>query len=405
MVAQLHSSHANGYRAGSALRINRFFPSTRQTSQSRNVIIDPGVTSILHRDLQRLEAMIWNLAPFRQFGSGLGDLDILMVDLNTHKESQPSTAPSSHASAQSANSTQSRLLQLPPELRNHIYEFVLPKLLKMSSIKPGSRQGARRQLMLHSEHHDGPSRPVKPQPVTIPALLQTCQLLRADALPKYFAENIFLLVLDNKDGAYKYTIKWLECTDARGLYYLKRPLIHCDVERVHGYKYFRYAFTTRVNASLPTKSSRVGVIRHETPFQGPDDRFAVAAQAIRDFARNRAIFQPSQEEHKANWIKLARDVHDVLQMSPTERVQKIWLETAARMRASRMGKVVAGVSTRRNCFVLGAMLASMVALAVMGTVLMVKRRHMAAAKSSPVNATECSLGATGLYSANVILMG
>ncbi|KAK5690557.1 hypothetical protein LTR97_012110 [Elasticomyces elasticus] len=275
----------------------------------------------------------------------------------------------------------------------------------MSPIKPGLRHGARDQLMLYSEHHNGPSRPVKPQPVAIPALLQTCQLIRADALPMYFAENIFLFVLDNKDGAYKDTMRWLEHTDARGLYYLKRPLIHCDVERVHGYKYFRYAFTTRVNASLPTKSSRVGVIRHETPFQGPDDRFAVAAQAIRDFARNRAILQPSQEEHKASWIKLARDVHDALQMSPTERVQKIWLETAARMRASRIGKVVARASTRRNCFVLGAMLASMVALAVMGTLLMTKRRHMAAAESSLVNATKRSLGATGLYSANVILMG
>ncbi|KAK4945853.1 hypothetical protein LTR10_014944 [Elasticomyces elasticus] len=405
MVAQLHLSHANGYRAGSALRINRIVPSTRQPSQSRNVIVDPGATSILHRDLQRLEAMIWNLAPFRQFGSGLEDLDISMVDLNTHKESQPSTAPSGHASAQSANGTQSRLLQLPPELRNHIYELVLPKLLKLSPINPGLRQGARGQLMLYSEHHDGPSRPVKPQPVTIPALLQTCRLLRADALPRYFAENIFMLVLDNKDGACNYTIKWLEHTDARGLYYLKRPLIHCDVERVHGYKYFRYAFTTRVNASLPTKSFRVGVIRHETPFQGPDDRFAVAAQAIRDFARNRAILQPSQEEHKANWIKLARDVHDALQMSRTERVQKTWLRTAARMRVSRIGKVLARASTRRNCFVFGAMLASIVALALMGTQLMAKRRHMAAAKSSLVDATERSMGATGLYSANMILMG
>lgn len=133
----------------------------------------------------------------------------------TTSVSTPRAVPVHHQNNKHGRSsrTKSRFLDLPPELRNRIYEFVLlPGRIMVSrrgSASPGSDSRSPR------------------------AIIQVCRQVRKESLPMYLHNNTFVLAHDfrcNGHGCLQYLQSWLQdCVPADCRFAPKEVIIPYDI--------------------------------------------------------------------------------------------------------------------------------------------------------------------------------
>ncbi|KAK4900008.1 hypothetical protein LTR27_002771 [Elasticomyces elasticus] len=123
-------------------------------------------------------------------------------------------------------------LRLPPELRNQIYEYTMPKTtvyFKATNEMYSCWDGP--QALLDTIY--GSAAPVCKRP-EVHVLLHTCRTTRFEALPLYFGRVI--LVLDMRPGNAATMVKWLRCGSSLSLSKLRGVILADDLmcERANG---------------------------------------------------------------------------------------------------------------------------------------------------------------------------
>ncbi|KAK5714285.1 hypothetical protein LTR17_017291 [Elasticomyces elasticus] len=195
-----------------------------------------------------------------------------------------------------ANDT-SGLLRLPAELRNIIYELALPTDNFYVSVRTTEPL---------------PMMRCPAEPITIPALLATCRLIRNDTLPVFYGTNIFVLRMGNKKD-FRDTLAWLQSLDQRAVASIVKLVVAgstaCE----------RHEYSHSFEMSLP-ESQRVaggewyygyGHI-HCLP---ADSRLRCVERIIREYAQRRAGAETlSIEDTKIELIAMVEEVHMKLQL-------------------------------------------------------------------------------------------
>ena len=110
------------------------------------------------------------------------------------------------------------LVRLPAELRNSIYAFTLTEThpIRVRSKVIAFRRGTKR-LRRH-----------KAEPA-VPALLATCRQIRAEALPIYYGDNIFLTALQIRPTDVSEFTRWCGARKASAGKYVKEVRVEFSV--------------------------------------------------------------------------------------------------------------------------------------------------------------------------------
>jgi len=113
-----------------------------------------------------------------------------------------------------ANTTACLILSLPPEIRNLIYEFAIPRSSPTMK-KPLDESVCacfEGQCRYYSHHATQPE----------PGFLRACKQMRAEARAMYYAHNVFHVHADNMDSTR--AAKWLMSVGAANV--VNIPLVH-----------------------------------------------------------------------------------------------------------------------------------------------------------------------------------
>ena len=204
---------------------------------------------------------------------------------------------SDRAKSENANTNNTGFFRLPPDLRNQIYELALPVGAEIE--------------------------PLKPSTTKIPPVLQTCYAIRWEALPMYFASNVYILELSHyKPRGDKYALSWMKSVDARGLASIRNVVIEGRIERevaLDKYTgvliYDRDWFIMDVDFSNLEKASRV----RETPWTAAQtgiktqDDILLGRKRVEGYAdkfkRRNAVAKWSEARYKAEMVSLLETVH------------------------------------------------------------------------------------------------
>ncbi|KAK5721852.1 hypothetical protein LTR15_006445 [Elasticomyces elasticus] len=193
-------------------------------------------------------------------------------------------------------------LRLPAELRNIIYELVLPRDNFYVSVRTTEPVYVMRCLA---------------EPATIPALLATCRLIRNDTLPVFYGTNIFALRTGNKKD-FRDTLAWLQSMDQRAVAGIVKLVVTGTTACVrHEYS---HSFDISLE-HLPESRRIAGGERYyayghiSVPCLPADSRLRCGERTVREFAQRRAGPETlSVEQTKFELIAMVEEVHKRLHL-------------------------------------------------------------------------------------------
>lgn len=102
--------------------------------------------------------------------------------------------------------TKSRLLALPPELRNHLYSLVFP---------------TGEEITVNTDEAD----------LDLGALVHTCTLIQSEAAPIFYGENTFRIVIDSESDHSRAAYAWLDSIGAAAVHVRKLTI---DIGHIWG---------------------------------------------------------------------------------------------------------------------------------------------------------------------------
>ncbi|KAK5699491.1 hypothetical protein LTR97_005619 [Elasticomyces elasticus] len=193
-------------------------------------------------------------------------------------------------------------LRLPAELRNIIYELVLPRDNFYVSVRTTEPVYVMRCLA---------------EPATIPALLATCRLIRNDTLPVFYGTNIFALRTGNKKD-FRDTLAWLQSMDQRAVAGIVKLVVTGTTACVR----HEYSHSFDMSLEHMPESRRIaggeryyGFGHISVPCLPADSRLRCGERIVREFAQRRAGAETlSVEQTKFELIAMVEEVHKTLHL-------------------------------------------------------------------------------------------
>ncbi|KAK5675328.1 hypothetical protein LTS10_012094 [Elasticomyces elasticus] len=290
--------------------------------------------------------------------------------------------------------TRAGLLQLPAELRNVIYELVL-----LSDGQFVTTSFAVLPLPPLENPGDLVSR--KCRSGVIPALLQTSQQMRTEAMPMYFANCLFFFAIHDRNGEFAKTLSWLQSTDPRALLCIQRLMIIGYVEGVESFDLFDCPWVFEINLVSPGNPAQ---LRHWDESLGTNKsnkRVSLAMGLLDDFIKFRTTEVWTQAEHKARLIAVVKQVHDVLQMSYREHIESWIGNIVAKVQDSRVAVMMANTRTQRIVYLVVSALAIAAVCLIAGLVIPAQQKPSHATTSELIDTTpsmaEGGLQVRGVY--------
>ncbi|TKA83231.1 hypothetical protein B0A55_02948 [Friedmanniomyces simplex] len=201
-----------------------------------------------------------------------------------------------------------RLQRLPPELRNLIYDLALPhgQHILPHTYKPKAQNDF--------DHVYRPAVPITLL-ASVPALLQTCRLIREDAYPLYLARNTFVLNLEGR-GRYGETRAWLRGMDARHLFYVRSVIVQGGIACSRVQPTAKHVFAAKVRtASSPVTPIVEGRGGERIVCPADGGRYSAQIEEVLDgfVRRHRSGDEEADGAHRqAEWIAAVGEVRDVL---------------------------------------------------------------------------------------------
>ncbi|KAK5711029.1 hypothetical protein LTR15_012675 [Elasticomyces elasticus] len=252
------------------------------------------------------------------------------------------------------------LLRLPAELRNIIYELVLladEDLVTTSFV------------VLPPSQHPGDLISRKRRSGVIPPLLQTCQQMRTEAMPIYFANCLFFLSIHDRNGEFKKTFAWLQSIEPRASLCIQRLVILGYVEGMESFDLVECPCVFGVNLILPGSYARLHNWTESAGTNKINKRVYLASGLLDEFIQLRTTEDWSQAEHKAHLIAVFKSVHDILQMSFMEYI-KGWIGNMMdKVQESRVAVMMANTRTQRIVYMIVSALAVIAVRLIAGLVI------------------------------------
>ncbi|KAK4959834.1 hypothetical protein LTR10_002722 [Elasticomyces elasticus] len=199
--------------------------------------------------------------------------------------------------------------RLPPELENMIYELALPRNELYITV---------RLLTLKSLDHWLPS-------TTVPQLLATCTLIRAEALPIFYGTNTFVLALGvdgwNNQGEFRDTLRWLKSIDSRGVANLERLVFFGRLRCECG----KHSHVFEMQTSFVPSGSRETTWYDYSKLPESCPPAAARARSAKDLLHEYALMRDattvevSGEEARAALLETLKGAHERLLLSWSDR--------------------------------------------------------------------------------------
>ncbi|KAK5721851.1 hypothetical protein LTR15_006444 [Elasticomyces elasticus] len=195
--------------------------------------------------------------------------------------------------------------RLPPELRNMIYDLVLPRNEDYTAVRPSTLMGLDHWL---------PS-------ATIPQLLATCTLIRAEALPIFYGTNTFVLALGvdgwNNQGEFLDTLRWLKSIDSRGVANLERLVFFGRLRCECG----KHSHIFEMQTSFVPSGSRQTTCNLPESCPPAAARARSAKELLHEYAlmRDATTVEVSGEEARAALLETLKGAHERLLLSWSDR--------------------------------------------------------------------------------------
>ena len=250
------------------------------------------------------------------------------------RQSQDLTLSSSDRGKQIVNTGTPGLLRLPPELRNHIYELVLPEdaclasmgYLRFNAPEVFRRELARIYLQRPSAHSAKP---------TLWPLLQVCRTIRYEAMLMPSAHNVPILNLRNDDGSYERSLAWLESADARAIACTRKAVVRgyyrCPWAHPRGSKPTGILFAFEVGLSVVNGQTGIrscgiwlsGCAHHRHEELKPLRNARIESLAA-SFVERGAAEQWDAGRHKAEMVRLLKSMHREAAMRERVAISESW---------------------------------------------------------------------------------
>ncbi|KAK4893577.1 hypothetical protein LTR27_008044 [Elasticomyces elasticus] len=234
----------------------------------------------------------------------------------------------------------SAFMNLPPELRLDIYDYVVPATLRFTELPPSTYGGNARQekqcvlariLRLlrqtisseTSQVHTvfmlggvnsrigsalGYGLPQFPYPGRLPALSRTNRTVRNEVRKRFFGQNTFVIDMDRLRD----TLAWVRDMSPRDSGNMRRLLILGHVKRYDEAfrstpRTRRYALLFAIEVDLAAANHALSMhkwLEAEPNIDEANRRLAEAASIIEDFTRRWNVAQASQGDRKAGLIRM-----------------------------------------------------------------------------------------------------
>ncbi|KAK4959840.1 hypothetical protein LTR10_002728 [Elasticomyces elasticus] len=257
------------------------------------------------------------------------------VELTAIRPTVTSTATLTHAQSDFYDPTASLpgFLRLPPELRNVIYDLVLPNHEYLSPLQPEFRRKTQHSLST-AYGHDDAYNSLAPtcNTATSPPLLHTCQMIRNESSPMYFARNIFVLDINESDDIsfrtfgdvfgttmawlrptrYSKTMDWLQSVDGHGVFFMRHILIvgreACSVKKCQSpiSLFGQSGFAATVD--FQPLEEAVQVQRQSHNWCDPNGILQVS-EIMEDFVQLKATMKMPEALYKMELIDTIRKLH------------------------------------------------------------------------------------------------
>ncbi|KAK3630346.1 hypothetical protein LTR56_017522 [Elasticomyces elasticus] len=290
----------------------------------------------------------FQLKPRHQASSRRQSTSIPLTSITIGGTTTSGTGTISHTIDGATATTRTGLLQLPAELRNIIYELVL--------LADGEFITTSYAVLPPSEH-PADLGPRKCRSGVVPALLQTSQQMRTEAMPMYFASCLFFLALHDRNGEFAKTLTWLQSTDPGALSHIRSLMILGYVEGVESFDLIECPCIFGVSLMMPGSYAQLRDWIESSGTNKINKRVCLATALLDDFIQLRTTEVWTQVEHKARLIAVVKEVHDVLQMSYREHIESWIGNMMVKVQESRVAVIMTNTRTQRIIYMVVSALA------------------------------------------------